>query len=75
MNSRPPFKAHRQDLDRVLRILQDTAAIDREYMAPVEEFQERVRRVNQALQQHGHTVGLVFGPQETLVAAPYFSIT
>ena len=33
MNSRPPFEAHRKDLDKILRILQDTPAIDREYMA------------------------------------------
>ena len=34
MNSRPPFEGHRGDMEKVLRILQDTPAIDREYMAP-----------------------------------------
>ncbi len=28
MNSRPPFEAHRKDLDKILRILQDTPTID-----------------------------------------------
>jgi hypothetical protein len=64
MNSRPPFEAHRKDLDKILRILQDTSAIHREYMAPLEEFQARVRRTNQALQHHGHTVGLVFSDEQ-----------
>ena len=71
MNSRPPFEAHREDLERVLRILQETPAIDREYMAPREEFQERVRRTNQALQQHGHTVGLVFSDEHYSGDVPY----
>jgi len=35
MISRPPSETHRQDLDKVLRVLQDTPAIDREYMAPL----------------------------------------
>src|SRR5438270_13127605 len=56
----PALQAHRQDLDKVLRVIQDTPTIDREHLAPVEEFQARVRRTNEALQKHGHTVGLVF---------------
>ena len=71
MNSRPPFEAHRQDLDKVLRILQDTPALDREYMAPLEEFQARVRRTNQTLQKHGHTVGLVFSDEHYAGDVPY----
>jgi hypothetical protein len=39
--------------------LNETPAIDREYMAPREEF-ARVRRTSEALHRHGHTVGLVF---------------
>ena len=56
---------------RFLRVLQDTPAIDREYMAPREEFQARVRRTNQALQQHGHTVGLVFSDEHYAGDVPY----
>ncbi len=33
MEARIPFEAHRGDLERV-RVMRDTAAIDREYMAP-----------------------------------------
>ena len=71
MNSRPPFEAHRKDLDKVLRVLRDTPTIDREYMAPIEEFQARVRRTNQTLQQHGHTVGLVFSDEQYAGDVPY----
>ena len=71
MSARPPFEAHRQDLDKVLRVLQDTPTIDRAYMAPIEEFQARVRRTNQALQHHGHTVGLVFSDEQYAGDVPY----
>ena len=71
MNSRPPFEAHRRTMEKVLRILQDTPPIDREYMAPLEEFQARVRRTNQALQKHGHTVGLVFSDEHYAGDVPY----
>ena len=66
-----PLEAHRQDLERVLRVLQDTPALDREYMAPREEFQGRVRRVNEALHRHGHTVGLVFSDEHYAGDVPY----
>ena len=36
------MEGHRQDFDKVLRVLQDTPGIDREYLAPIEEFQARV---------------------------------
>src|SRR5215467_5419595 len=71
MNSRPPFDVHRQDLERVLRVLQETPTVDREYMAPREEFQARVRRTNQALKQRGHTVGLVFSDEHYAGDVPY----
>src|SRR5450759_1524809 len=71
MNSRPPFESHRKDLDKILRVLQDTPAIEREFMAPLEEFQARVRRTNQALQYHGHTVGLVFSDEQYAGDVPY----
>jgi Xaa-Pro aminopeptidase len=71
MNSRPIFETHREDLEKVLRVLAETPAIDREYMAPREEFQTRVRRTNEALQRHGHTVGLVFSDEHYSGDVPY----
>ena len=71
MNSRPPFEAHRRTWTRSFACLQDTPAIDREYIAPLEEFQARVRRTNQALQHHGHTVGLVFSDEHYAGDVPY----
>jgi Xaa-Pro aminopeptidase len=69
--SRLPLEMHRDDLERVLRVVNDTPAIDREYMAPREEFQARVRRVNEALQRHGHVVGLVFSDEHYAGDVPY----
>jgi Xaa-Pro aminopeptidase len=69
--SHPPLDAHRQDLERVLKILADTAAIDREYLAPRAEFQARARRVNEALQRHGHSVGVVFSDEHYAGDVPY----
>ena len=71
MNPRPTFETHREDLEKVLRVLAETPAIDREYTAPREEFQARVRRTNEALQQHGHTVGLVFSDEHYSGDVPY----
>ena len=62
---------HRQDLERVVRILERTPAIDREYMAPREEFARRVARVNAALAKAGHTVGLVFSDEHYRGDVPY----
>jgi len=71
MQPRPTFQAHREDLDKVLRVLAETPAIDREYMAPREEFQSRVLRLNQALQKHGHAVGIVFSDEHYSGDVPY----
>src|SRR5215467_1162470 len=71
MEARPPFEAHRRDLERVLRILGDVPDLDREYMAPREEFQARVLRVNEALRRHGHSVGLVFSDEHYAGDVPY----
>src|SRR5437764_10735288 len=71
MENRTALEAHNHDLERVLRVLQDTPSIDREYLAPREEFQARVRRLNEALQRHGHTVGLVFSDEHYSGDVPY----
>jgi Xaa-Pro aminopeptidase len=70
MDSRPPA-AHRDDLEKVLGILEHTPAIDRQYMAPREEFEARARRVNAALERQGHTVGLVFSDEHYAGDVPY----
>ena len=64
-------REHRADLERVLRVMEDTPEIDREYVAPREEFQLRVGRVNEALQKHGHSVGLVFSDEQYAGDVPY----
>lgn len=71
MESRPSPESHRDDLNKVLKVLADTPAIDREYVAPVEEFQSRVRCVNRALGKHGHTVGVVFSDEHYAGDVPY----
>jgi Xaa-Pro aminopeptidase len=71
MENRTALEAHNHDLERVLRVLQDTPSIERQYMAPREEFQARVRLVNDALQRHGHTVGLVFSDEHYAGDVPY----
>ena len=71
MNTQPALESHRQDLEKVLAILKDTPSIDREFIAPREEFQKRVRRLNEALQKHGHTVGLVFSDEHYAGDVPY----
>lgn len=62
---------HRDDLARVERILADTPPIEREYMAPREEFLARAARVNEALRRRGHMVGLVFSDEHYCGDVPY----
>jgi Xaa-Pro aminopeptidase len=62
---------HQRDLALIERILDTTPAIDRAYMAPKEEFLERVERVNVALQAAGHTVGIVFSDEHYRGDVPY----
>ncbi len=62
---------HQRDLARIERILDETPAIDRSYMAPKEEFLERVERVNVALAAAGHTVGIVFSDEHYRGDVPY----
>jgi len=71
VNSHLTPEVHRGDLNKVLKVLADTPSIDREYMAPVEEFQSRVHRVNQALEKGGHVVGLVFSDEHYAGDVPY----
>jgi Xaa-Pro aminopeptidase len=71
MNTQPAWESHRQDWEKVLAVLKDTPSIDREFIAPREEFQKRVSRLNEALRKHGHTVGLVFSDEHYAGDVPY----
>jgi Xaa-Pro aminopeptidase len=62
---------HQRDLAAVTRILEDTPAIEREYLTPKEEFLARVARVNAALAKAGHKVGLVFSDEHYCGDVPY----
>jgi Xaa-Pro aminopeptidase len=66
----PPMD-HARDLRAVVRILEDTPAIEREYMAPREEFEARARRVSAALQSAEHVVGFVFSDEHYRGDVPY----
>src|SRR6185437_5783786 len=71
MTSRTNPELHRADLDKVVKVLAETPSIDRDYTAPIEEFRGRVQRINQALEKHGHTVGLVFSDEHYAGDVPY----
>jgi Xaa-Pro aminopeptidase len=67
----PTSNEHRQDLERVLRILEHTPLIDRTLSVPKEEFQARVKNVNAALARRGHKVGIVFSDEHYCGDVPY----
>lgn len=62
---------HVRDLQSVTRILAVAPSIDREYLAPREEFEERAARVNAALQRAGHAAGFVFSDEHYRGDVPY----
>lgn len=62
---------HSRDLERIVRILRDAPYIDREFMAPREEFQARAAKVYAALEKAGHAVGLVFSDEHYRGDVPY----
>jgi Xaa-Pro aminopeptidase len=67
----PTSAEHRQDMGRVLRILEDTPPIDRTLAVPREEFQSRVRNINEALARRGHKIGIVFSDEHYCGDVPY----
>jgi len=67
----PTSAQHRQDMERVLHILEETPPIDRALSVPKEEFQSRVNNVNAALGRQGHKVGLVFSDEHYCGDVPY----
>jgi Xaa-Pro aminopeptidase len=62
---------HRGDLERVLKAIEDTPAIDRALAVPKEEFQSRVQKVNDALLRRGHKAGFVFSDEHYAGDVPY----
>src|ERR1017187_6893317 len=66
-----PAADHSRDLKSVVKVLEDAPPIDREYLAPREEFEERARRVNAALQRAGHAAGFVFSDEHYRGDVPY----
>lgn len=72
MNLNSPTSAeHRQDLERVLRILENASPINRSLAVTKEEFQARTKNINQALQRSGHKVGIVFSDEHYCGDVPY----
>ncbi|HEV2423665.1 MAG TPA: M24 family metallopeptidase [Terriglobia bacterium] len=67
----PTSLEHRQDLERVLRVLEQTPPIDRTLSVPKEEFQARVKNVNAALERRGHKIGMVFSDEHYCGDVPY----
>ena len=67
----PTSAEHRQDLERVLRIIEATHPIDRTLAVAKEEFQARTRNINAALERHGHKVGIVFSDEHYCGDVPY----
>jgi Xaa-Pro aminopeptidase len=62
---------HRGDLERVLKAIEDTPAIDRALAVPKEEFQSRAQKVNDALLRRGHKAGFVFSDEHYAGDVPY----
>jgi len=62
---------HRRDFRSVQKIMEDASPIDREYLAPRVEFEDRARRLNAALQRAGHPAGFVFSDEHYRGDVPY----
>lgn len=66
-----PLANHYRDLKSITRILEDAPPIEREYLAPRTEFEERARRVSAALVRAGHAAGFVFSDEHYRGDVPY----
>jgi Xaa-Pro aminopeptidase len=62
---------HRADLERVLKAIEDTPAIDRMAAVSKEEFQARAKKVSEGLRRRGHAVGFVFSDEHYAGDVPY----
>ena len=60
-----------RDFKSVQKIMEDAPPIDREYLAPRAEFEDRARRLNAALQRAGHPAGFVFSDEHYRGDVPY----
>src|ERR1022692_2122506 len=67
----PASDEHRGDLERVLKAIENTPAIDRTLAVPREEFQSLAQKVNDALRRHGHKAGFVFSDEHYAGDVPY----
>jgi len=67
----PASDEHRGDLERVLKAIENTPAIDRTLAVPREEFQSRAQKVNDALRRRGHKAGFVFSDEHYAGDVPY----
>jgi len=67
----PNIQEHRSDLERVLKAIEDTPAIDRALAVSRDEFQLRAQKVNDALRRHGHKAGFVFSDEHYAGDVPY----
>jgi len=61
----------RSQFDNVLKVLEKTPSVDKTRMVEKDEFQFRVRKVNDALQGAGLEVGLVFSDEHYCGDVPY----
>ncbi len=62
---------HSRDFRSVQKIMEEASPIDREYLAPRVEFEDRARRLNAALQRAGHAAGFVFSDEHYRGDVPY----
>src|ERR1039457_4351517 len=67
----PASDEHRGDLERVLKAIENTPAIDRTVAVAREEFQSRAQKVNDALRRSGHKAGFVFSDEHYAGDVPY----
>ncbi len=61
----------RGDFDKVMAVLEKTAALDKQLMVEKDEFQSRAKRVYSALKDQGLEVGLVFSDEHYCGDVPY----
>ena len=71
MNFTTDEKRLRSDFEKVLDILKKTPRIDPSFRIGCAEFQERCRKVQNALKEHGYDIGLVFSDEHYCGDVPY----
>ena len=64
----------RSDFEKVLDVLKHTPRIDPAFRIGKEEFQERCRKVQNALAENGYDIGFVFSDEHYCGDVPYLGI-